>query len=328
MSRVIALIVLGLFLSPVSAQLNISITTFDAGIPEDYSLHRDLQVFPKIREIESMFLPFVLRQSLVDSGEWGAVRVVPESDDEAEILVTGRITHSDGETLGIELRAVDSRGHEWVNSSYTTTSSYTDLFAGFVQDLQVVKDGLDQQTLRGIAGLSMMRYAAALAPEAFGSYFEALPDGTFKLLRLPADSDPMMARIQRIRSVEYVMTDAIDQKFRELYEEVDSVYEIWRDYRRWYTNFKHQEAQRNEFAQIDAEPGSYEAMRHLYDNYRMDRLAAQEQDKWVIGFNNEIEPVVQKMEARIAEMNGWVEDGYTEWTRILTELFEIESNLD
>jgi len=325
MSRVVAFIVIGLFLAPASAQLNVSVTTFDAGVPEDYSLHRDLQVFPKIREIESMFLPFVLRQSLVDSGEWGAVRVVPGSDDEAEILVTGTITHSDGEILGIELRAVDSRGQEWVNASYTTSSSYTDLFSGFVHDLKVVKDSLDQQTLRGIAGLSMMRYAAALTPEAFGSYFEALPDGTFKLLRLPADSDPMMARIQRIRSVEYVMTDAIDQKFRELYEEVDSVYEIWRDYRRWYTKFRFDEAQRNEFAQNDAEPGSYEALRHLYDNYRMDRLAAQEQDKWVIGFNNEIEPVIGQMEVRIAEMNGWVEEGYTEWTRILGELFEIES---
>ena len=49
------------WLGPASAQLNISISTFDPGIPEDYSLHRDLQVFPKIREIESMFLPFVLR---------------------------------------------------------------------------------------------------------------------------------------------------------------------------------------------------------------------------------------------------------------------------
>jgi hypothetical protein len=104
------------------------------------------------------------------------------------------------------------------------------LFAGFLEDLHSVQQGLEQQTLRGIAGLSMMRYAAALAPDAFGDYFEQLPDGTYKLLRLPADSDPMMARIRRIRSVEYVMTDAIDQKFRELYEEVDSVYEIWRKY--------------------------------------------------------------------------------------------------
>ena len=328
MIRGIAIIVAAMTLAPASAQLNISVTKFDAGVPEDYSLHRDLQVFPKIREIESMFLPFVLRQSLVDSGEWGAVRVIPENDNKSEILVTGTITHSDGETLGIELRAVDARGQEWVNTTYTTRSNYDDLFAGFLSDLQAAKDSLDPQTLRGIAGLSMMRYAAALAPDAFGDYFEASPDGTYRLLRLPADGDPMMARIQRIRSVEYVMTDAIDQKFRELYEEVDSVYEIWRDYRRWYTNFKLEEAQRNEFAKIDADPGSYEALRNLYDNYRMDRLAAQEQDKWVVGFNNEVEPVIGKMEVRIAEMNGWVEEEYLEWTRILGELFEIESGLE
>jgi hypothetical protein len=328
MSRTIAVIVAFLYLAPASAQLNISVATFDPGIPEDQSLHRDLQVFPKIREIESMFLPFVLRQSLVDSGEWGAVRVIPEADTAAEILVTGRITHSDGELLGIQLHAVDSRGHEWVNNAYTTNTSYEDLFSKFVSDLQSARNGFDQQTLRGIAGLSMMRYAAALAPEAFGDYFETLPDGTYRLLRLPADSDPMMARIQRVRSVEYVMTDAIDQKFRELYEEVDSVYEVWRKYRRWYANFRIEEAQRNELAQSDAESGSYEALRQLYDNYRMDRLAAQEQDKWAVGFNNEMEPIIEKMEERIAEMNGWVEEGYADWTRILGELFEIESSLE
>ena len=60
----------------------------------------------------------------------------------------------------------------------------------------------------------------------------------------------------------------------------------------------------------------------------MDRLAAQEQDKWIVGFNNEIEPVIERMDERIAEMSGWVEDGYLEWTRILGELFEIESGLD
>lgn len=328
MMRAVVFILGLLCMAPASAQLNISVAEFDPGVPEDVSLHRDLQVFPKIREIESMFLPFVLRQSLVDSGKWGAVRVIPEADDAAEILVTGTISHSDGETLAVYLRAVDSRGHEWANKTYTTTSSYENLFSDFIRDLEGIQDGMDQKTLRSIAGLSMMRYAAALAPDAFGDYFETLPDGTYKLLRLPADSDPMMARIQRVRSVEYVMTDAIDQKFRELYEEVDSVYEIWREYRRWYTNFKEQEALRNELGRTYADPGSYEALRQLYDNYRMDRLAAQEQDKWAVGFNNEMEPIIDKMEERIAEMHGWVEDGYLEWTRILSELFEIESSLE
>jgi len=330
MRRLAAVMVAMLCLAPqlVLAQLNVSIAAFDPGVPEDNSLHRDLQVFPKIREIESMFLPFVLRQVLVDSGDWGAVRVVPEADAASELLITGTIVHSDGETLTVELHAVDARGQEWAKQTYTTHTDFEDLYAGFLDDLKTVRNGIDDRTLRNIVGTSLMRYSAELAPDAFDGYIEMQSDGTVKLLRLPADGDPMLARIQRIRSVEYVMTDAIDQKFRELHEEVDSVYEIWRKYRRWYTNFKAEEAQRNEFSQTDAKSGTYEAIKQSYDNYRMDRLAAQEQDKWAVGFNNEMEPIIEKMEQRIAEMNGWVEDGYVEWARILEELFEIESGLD
>lgn len=330
MRRLAAVATAMLCLAPqlVLAQLNVSIAEFDPGVPEDNSLHRDLQVFPKIREIESMFLPFVLRQTLVDSGDWGAVRVVPEADTASELLITGTIVHSDGETLAVELRAVDARGHEWTNDIYTTQSDFNDLYAGFLVDLQTARGGFDDKTLRNIVGTSLMRYSAELAPDAFDGYIEMQPDGSVKLLRLPAEGDPMLARIQRIRSVEYVMTDSIDQKFRELHEEVDSVYEIWRKYRRWYTNFKAEEAQRNQFSKTNADGGTYEAIKQSYDNYRMDRLAAQEQDKWTVGFNNEMEPIIEKMEERIAEMNGWVEDGYVEWARILDELFEIESGLD
>jgi hypothetical protein len=311
-----------------AAELNISIATFDPGVPEDYSLHQDLDVFPKIREIESLFLPFVLRQALVDTGDWGAVRVVPESDDSAELLITGAIVHSDGEKLAVSLRAVDARGEQWIGASYFTEENYEDLFRRFVTDLAGVRDALDDRTLSGIVDLSLMRYSAELVPDAFSDYFEQLPEGGYRLARLPAEGDPMMARIHRVRSVEFVMTDAIDEKYRELHEEVDSVYEIWRKYRRWYTGFKSEEAQRNELRESNATKGSYTQLRSVYDNYRMDRLAAQEQDKWIVGFNNEIAPVIERMDQRIAEMNGWVEDGYLEWTRILSELFEIESGLD
>ena len=306
------------------AQLNVSISTFDPGVPEDNSLHQDLEVFPRIRQIESLFLPFVLRQALVESGRWGAVRVAPSSDTAAELQVTGSIAHSDGESLVITLQATDARGHQWVAATYTTKEHYDHLFDGFIEDLETVLGGLDDRTLREIVGISLMRYSAALVPDAYGEYFESHPDGTYELLRLPAESDPMMARIQRVRSVEYVMTDAVDEKFRELHDEVDAVYDIWREYRRWYTNFRAEEAKRNALAGSTGDSGSYESIRRAYDNYRLDRLAAQEQDKWIVGFNNEMGPIIDDMEQRVAEMNGWVEDGYDEWTRILSELFEIE----
>lgn len=310
------------------ADINVSIAIFDPGIPEDYALHQDLDVFPKIRRIESLFLPFVLRETLVESGGWGAVRVVPTADDAAELLISGTIVQSDGENLAVSLRAVDTRGHEWLGATYHTEDRYEALFDRFAADLARARDSLDDRTLRGIADLSLMRYSARLVPDAFGDYFEQQPDGTYQLVRLPAAGDPMMARIERVRSVEFVMTDAVDQKYRELHDEIDSVYEIWRKYRRWYANFTAQEALRNDMAESDASKGSYEALRRAYDNYRMNRLAAQEQDRWIVGFNNEISPVIDRIDQRVAELEGWVDDGYDQWTRILGELFEVESGLD
>ena len=46
------------------SKLNVAVAVFDPGIPEDISIHRDLDVFPRIRKIEALFLPFVLRDTL------------------------------------------------------------------------------------------------------------------------------------------------------------------------------------------------------------------------------------------------------------------------
>lgn len=329
MKRVLLLIVFAGFVAHgANASLNVSIAVFDPGIPEDTSLHRDLQVFPKIREIESLFLPFVLRESLVRSGQWGAVRVIPEPDPAAELLVTGTIVRSDGGALEVAIRAIDASGREWINQTYTSINGYRLLNDDIANDLLHVRTTLDDKTVSTITDVSLMRYARTLVPDAFAGYLEETDDGAVRLLRLPAETDPMMARIHRIRGVEYVMTDAIDEKFKELHAEIESVYDVWREYRQWYYNFKAEEAQRNALRRSAYESGSYEALRRAYDDYRMDRLAAQEQDKWIVGFDNEVGPAIERIETRVAELNGWVEDGYLEWSRILEELFEIETSLD
>ena len=324
----IALALVWLSPLPASASLNVSIAVFDPGIPEDMALHRDLQVFPKIREIESLFLPLVLRQALVDSGEWGAVRVIPEADPAAELSITGSISRSDGGTLEVTIVAVDASGHEWINQTYASVDGYQLLNDDIARDLLHTRGIFDAKALSNIVNISLLRYAEALAPEAFDGYIEKGEDGQFRLVRLPAENDPMMARIHRVRGVEYVMTDAIDEKFNELHAEIESVYDVWREYRQWSYKFKADEAQRNAARSSNYESGSYEALRRAYDDYRMDRLAAQEQEKWIVGFDNEVGPVIERIETRVAELNGWVEDGYLEWGRILEELFEIESGLE
>ena len=307
------------------ARLNISIALFDPGIPEDRSLHRDLQVFPRVRKIEALYLPFVLHDMLVSTRLWGAVRVIPESDTAAELLVSGTILNSDGETLLLRLHVIDASGQVWLDETFRGPQQV--LFARFADSLLAARNSRDARALNNIIDISSLRYAQQLAPAAFDAYLEKTAAGQFRIRRLPAESDPMLARIERIRGVEYVFTDAIDAKFRELSADIEVVYEVWRQYRQKFAGYQAQEAERIRNAKNTAPRGSFEAISGHYENYKWDRQAAQEQEKWAIGFENEMAPTIGAIEARVAELRGWVADRYDEWRRILAELFEIETGL-
>ncbi len=325
-----------------SEALNVSISVFDPGVPDDRSLHRNLEIFPRIRAIEAHFLPFVLRETLVATGEWGAVRVVTGPDDAAEVGISASIVESDGERLELHVQAIDASGRLWFDRSFASglaeapqqagdagpRSPFQPLYDEIAVALRGARAQLDDQALARIREISLLRYAVELAPSAFAPYLESDGEGNYSLRRLPARDDPMLDRIERIRLTEYVITDTVDAKYRELHEEIASTYGLWREYRRKSLLYDEQNARRAEKTKSDAPRGSYTAIRNLYDNYKWDRVTAQEQDRLAIAFNNEVGPVVDAMEARIAELEGWVDAKYAEWHRLLEEVFEAEADLN
>jgi len=322
---------------PPSA-LNVSITLFEPGVPENRALHREQEVFPRIRTIESLFLPFVLREAIHESGEWGAVRVIRGTQSSAELLVSCEIVRSDGNTLTIDLEAVDAAGRVWIDRLYSgvVTERYSldddqagvpELFRQIAAELVVVRDSLDERSLDNIAELSLMRYAIDLLPGPFEDYVVEAPDGLFSLNRLPARDDPTLARIHRLRRVENAITDVVDERYDELHGEIASVYDLWRQYRRKFKQFQDDEAVRARIDPSDAPKGSYDAMMDRYERYKWDRMAAQEQDKWAVGFDNEVGPTIDTIESRIETLAGWVDLEYANWQRILAEFYEIENRL-
>ena len=345
-TRILAFLVVGFLLPGAAiaqardaAALNVSISVFDPGIPDDRALHRDLKIFPRIRDIESRFLPFVLRETLVNTGQWGAVRVVSEPDPAAEVSISGSIVHSDGERLELRMQASDASGRLWFDRNFAagleeqqpvtgnpeTGSPFQPLYDEIAEALRESRQELGEAELLRIAEISLLRYAVELAPSAFGKYLEMDEQGMYSLRRLPARNDPMLDRIERIRLTEYVITDTVDAKFRELHEEIASTYALWREYRRKSLEYEQQNARRAEQTRSDETRGSYEAIKNLYDNYKWDRVTSQEQDRLAIAFDNEVGPGVEAMEARIDELESWVDDKYAEWHRLLEELFEAEA---
>lgn len=322
--------------------LNVSIAVLDPGVPADRSLHRDLKIFPRIRDIESRFLPFVLRETLVKTGQWGAVRVVNGPDPAAEVSISGAIVHSDGERLELRMRAADASGRLWFERNFAASieeqqpdpgdanaaSPFQPLYDEIARTLREARLQLDEAELQRVTEISLLRYAEELAPATFGQYLETDEQGMYSLRRLPARNDPMLDRIERIRLTEYVITDTVDAKFRELHEEIASTYALWREYRRKSLEYEKQNARRAQQTSSDATRGSYEAIKNLYDNYKWDRVTAQEQDRLAIAFDNEVGPVVEAMESRIDELESWVDAKYAEWHRLLEELSEVEAAIN
>ena len=57
-------------------------------------------------------------------------------------------------------------------------------------------------------------------------------------------------------------------------------------------------------------------------------MCIRDRDKLAIAFENEVGPTVDSIEARVDELQAWIEDKYAEWRRILEELHELETALE
>ena len=172
----------------------------------------------------------------------------------------------------------------------------------------------------------MLRYAQSLAPSAFSGFLTSTADGRYSVIRLPARNDPMLERIRRLRETGYVITDAVDAKYQELHAEIATVYEIWRKYRRKNVTYQEEQAAEVQSSGPGAMRGSYEYYKNLYDNYKWDRMAAQEQDRLAVAFHTEVGPRITSMERRVAELDGWIDEKQATWNRLLEELFEAETS--
>lgn len=325
----------------IVSQLNVSIAVFEPGIPDDPLDQQRLRVDANIREVEAILLPFMLRQVLVESDQWGAVRVLPTADPAAELLVSAEILRADGEALELNVRAVDAGGMEWLNNVYRSAPAtdiaqspdrvdlygYQALFESIAEDLRDARDSLDERTLSNIIDVSFLRYAYELAPNVFDGYVENTVDGRYVIRRLPAEDDPMSERIERVRDVEYRLIDTVDEKFQELHAEINAIYDLWLDYRRQVASFQSSEVERVQTSTITAPSGSYEAIRTLYDNYKFARMQEQRRDSRAQAFTNEVGPTVERIESRVAELEQWLVQQYEEWRGILADIFALETGL-
>ncbi len=224
---------------PQAELLDINIAVFDPGYTEP--VEEDSGIFPQVRKAEAGYFPYRLRETLQSTGHWGPVRVVPGTETNSELLLTGKIIESNGRDLELAVRAVDASGRVWLDKKYSETAAslsysdsdpsemdpFQDLYNRIANDLLKARKELSSAQLRDIRKLAFLRFADDLAPDAFGEYLRE-KDGQFSVRGLPAEGDPNVQRVNRIRERDYRLVDALDQHYYIFSEQIQAPYDEWR----------------------------------------------------------------------------------------------------
>jgi hypothetical protein len=225
-----------------SMLLDVGVAVFNPNVPEDYDAQIEAMILPEIRRAESNYFPYFAKNLLQSTGNWGAVRVVPVPTHAVDVIVNGKILHSTGERLELELSVADATGREWFTKEYEALASkyaydpavpqtvdpFQAIYKGLADDMLAYRDTLTPAQVLEIRRTAEMRFARDFAPDAFGEYVREEKNGQIELARLPAEDDPMLQRVRKVRDREYLFIDTLDEYYENYRRAVFTPYQSWR----------------------------------------------------------------------------------------------------
>jgi hypothetical protein len=331
-----------------SALLEIGVRVFGTAQKEAEEYEIGDWVFDEIIQKETQFLPHLLKNTLVDSRQWGAIRVIPDRDPSLDLIVEGGIVQSDGETLELQIRAFDSSGREWLNKTYADQSiqeeypestrftlentfdainfvdPFQDIYNRIANDLVAVRTNLGEQTLRDLNLVTDMLYAGDLSPSDFSGAVKENEDGLLVIDRLPSLDDPMMARVADMKYRHHLFIDTVDEYYQTLYEDIQPAYVLWRRYS--IDQITEIETSQQEASQSDYGSSSgFLSLSQRYDRFKWSKIFEREFNDLAAGFNNELAPAFLELNSQVHGLTGTMEQQYREWRGILRRLFELEN---
>lgn len=351
---------------PEEELLDVGIVVFDPGTVDEKTEKKD-GTNDRIRKAEAHFIPHHLKNTLQQTGHWGAVRVLPSPIDHADLLITGRILESDGKNLAVEVSARDATGNTWLRETYRLTAQdpfytrtevaqqdvFQPVYNDIANDLVDALAELSPRTRRLIRTTSQLRFAADMAPEPFADYIRVDDRGHVELLRLPSDKDPTMDRLMTVRDREHMYIDTLDEYYERTYRKMWAEYENWRKF-----NFAEQKALAEVNKQkwnriiggglmialaIALEVGEVEHTSTVRDvlvlgggsvvvsGVNVSKQAGMHKaalDELSESFGSEMEPIVVELEGKQVELTGTAQEQFQQWRGILRDRYRAETGFE
>lgn len=353
---------------PQDQLLDVGVHLFDENVPKDEKEQEKTQVFPEVRKAEARYFPMQIRNTLEGTGQWGQVRVLPVNANALDVQVNGSIADSNGMMLRLDVTVSDASGRQWFRKLYeqpADTRSYKDtsgrardpfqnLYSNLANDMLEYRRKLAVADLENLRRISELRFASELAPYAFQSYLsEDAKKGVYRVTRLPADDDPLLARMDRIRERDYALLDTVNEHYSLFADNMSESYSNWRRYS--YDELEAQgDAQRSaltrkllgaaaivgglvmgsqsntyvgQAAATAAVFGGAYAVKSGFDKGAEVKLHSDSLKQLGESFQAEVQPMVVDVEGKTLQLTGTAEEQFQEWRRLLKELYENETGL-
>ena len=347
--------------------LDVGVRLFDPNVPESEQEQEKRRIFPEVRKAESRYIPVLIRDTLESTGQWGQVRVLPRDGTGMDVFVDGKIIESDGRELRLDVVVTDAVGRTWLRKTYegqADTRAYKDVvskprdpfenvYNTLANDLLAARRALSREQRVQLRQVSDLRFAADLAPYAFGGYLARDRKGLYSPTRLPAEDDPVVQRMQRVRERDYALVDTLNEYYASFADGVDDPYTNWRKY-----NYEELEAESQakrealtrqvlgavavvggimagqetnssagSAAATAAVLGGMYAFKSGLDQRAEVKIHAESLKQLGESFQSEVQPMVIDVEGRTLELKGSAEQQYAEWRQLLRELYEDETGM-
>ena len=354
---------------PQDELLDVGVRLFDANVPASEAEQEKNGVYPDVRNAESRYMPTLLRYTLEGTGQWGQVRVLPHDGTGMDVLVDGRILESNGKYLQLELKATDATGRVLLTRTYEAQAdlrAYKDIpnkprdpfdnvYNSFANDLLAARNQLTREQKVQVHQVNDLRFASDLAPYAFGSYLGRDKQGRYQPVRLPAEDDPVVQRMERIRERDYALIDTLNEHYTSFGQSLGEAYTNWRKYsheeieqveeakRKALTRqllgaaaivagiavdqTSHGQSSVESAATAAAVIGGIYAFKSGLDMRSEIKMHAESLKQLGQSFQSEVQPIVVDIEGRTLQLKGSAEDQYAEWRQLLKELYENETGL-
>jgi hypothetical protein len=223
---------------PEAQLLDVGVVIFDPGLEVDEDADF---VYPGVRRAEARYMPYLLVEAIQSSGAWGAVRVVPDDKQAMDLLVEATIIESHGEELQLGVTARDASGRVWLEKNYENKASkysyersrtrfdpFQAVYNQIANDLLAILKAQTPEQLARIRLVNELLFAQSFSPDAFEGYLERNGKGVYEIQRLPAQDDPMLLRVRKIRERDYLFIDTLQEYYASFNGQMLGPYQEWR----------------------------------------------------------------------------------------------------